>query len=113
MYAVDGTEAGRTHVAVAEGEVVGLAKTELESKDAVELIAMTTGDALDSVLDAVELELNITLDDNDDELDEDVELKDELELEITTFAAEMAFKTVESTQDVFGVVYPAKELAKT
>lgn len=47
---------------------------------------------------------------------EDVEDWLELEAEVelgATFAAEIAFKTPESTQEVDGVVYPVNEFANT
>ena len=37
----------------------------------------------------------------------------DIELDRTTLAAEIAFRTVGSTQEVFGVVCPVKEFAKT
>ena len=37
----------------------------------------------------------------------------DVELEIITFADEIALRTVGSTQEVFEVVYPVKEFAKT
>lgn len=48
----------------------------------------------------------------DDVTDELVEVAD-VELEITTLAAEIAFRTDESTQEVEGLVNPVKEFAKT
>jgi hypothetical protein len=118
-YAVDGIVVGRLHIE--EAEVEGDVSVDV-SEFMLELLALMVVVIADSVL-VVELPVGVTVDilskelvdaidwlvimldsELETKLEEEVELEEEVKLNTIELAAEIAFKTLESTQVVFGVV---------